>query len=330
MHEVLKISDRFNDRGNPDALGRQGQLSQVTAVVVVFHLIMGISFLKMEEYERAHPHRVANLDLSFQYVAPPLFPELALDRVPKPLNLTMGENAEAGSASEANTTATDKLAVPTLDQAEKTLNQSEAPRQSSSKQLVPEAPVSVTTDARLKPAPLSLPATANNKVMDSDLSNTSSAQASGAAVKAGASGDDANIGKGIGGVGVGGNGSAGGIIGSGSGEGNIGSRDNISIKLANGERSFFNIGPYHKRLLLMLGSSWRPKIKGDLVVSFELAKDGTVIRSSIFESSGYKNLDEQALQCIQDLQFEPLPETYQGESLEFRVELSNGKVRADI
>jgi TonB family protein len=326
MHEVLKISDRFNDPCNPDALGRQGQLRQVSLVVIVFHLIMGISFLKMEEYERAHPHRVANLDLSFQYVAPPLFPEPQIERVPKPPNLTLGENADAGSAPEANTRLNNKLAIPTLNQPKKILKQSEAPNHAKPNEQVPDAPVSVNTDPRLKPAPLSLPVTASNKVISDDPTNNTSKLASGANQKSGATGDDEAVGKGKGGAGVGGTGAGAGVIGSGSDDANIGAPHDISMNLNNIDRSLLNIAPYRKRLLLLLGSNWRPKIKGDLIVSFDLAKDGTVIRCSIFESSGHKSLDQQALAFVQEIQFEPLPENYQGDSLEFRVELANGKV----
>ena len=60
-----------------------------------------------------------------------------------------------------------------------------------------------------------------------------------------------------------------------------------------------------------------------MTVLFEIGKDGKVLNAEIFESSGHRKLDAEAIALIQNIDFEPLPEWYRGESLTFRVDMDN-------
>jgi TonB family protein len=84
-----------------------------------------------------------------------------------------------------------------------------------------------------------------------------------------------------------------------------------------------NIAPYRKALLLKLAQNWRPqKNTANLVVLLTIAKDGSLLGSEIFQSSGNRKADREALAACQAVEYEPLPDWYKGEQLQFKIELS--------
>jgi TonB family protein len=131
-------------------------------------------------------------------------------------------------------------------------------------------------------------------------------------------------GTGTGGSGAGGTGTGTGDMGAGTGTGNAGGIPAIATRLPTGvTRAMGNIAPYRKDLLVRLAQNWRPKKSYEnLIVLITIDHDGKLMGSEIFQSSGSKKADKEALQAVQATEFAPLPEWYKGETLTFKIELS--------
>jgi TonB family protein len=111
-------------------------------------------------------------------------------------------------------------------------------------------------------------------------------------------------------------------IGAGTGEGPAGgmiaTRLPASIAISKG-----NIAPYRKKILTLIAQNWHPlKACGELVVLLNIARDGELLSAEIFQSSGNKKIDASALEAARITQYDPLPDWYKGENLNFKVELS--------
>lgn len=308
MAEVVKISDRFFDRKDPDSIDRQGQLNQVLVVVVIFHAIMGIAFVKMEEYEKKHPRIIRDVDVSFEFTAPPPAPEFRVGEVPKPITLTEGENPDSGSAASAKPLEADKVSLPTPKAPETLPVPTPESRPTVSRATTVAPPVSVTTNNNVKAAPVAVP-----------KSSPTSSQASGAPQEGGAP-DGKEGGVGPGGDGTGGTGTGEGDPGSGSGFGTVGGE--IATRVG-GTRAVGNIAPYRKGLLMRIAQNWHPKRKNEsMTVQIVIAKDGQLLSCEIIESSGNKRSDAEAQAAVEATEFDPLPEWYKGEQLTFKIDLA--------
>src|SRR5215470_5798038 len=79
MQSALRITDRFYDARDPESIERQGRLQNCIVLVFIFHMMMVVAFIKLQEYEAAHPRIIRDVDVSFEFAPPP--PEAA----PKPL-----------------------------------------------------------------------------------------------------------------------------------------------------------------------------------------------------------------------------------------------------
>jgi TonB family protein len=101
-----------------------------------------------------------------------------------------------------------------------------------------------------------------------------------------------------------------GYVGAGTGEGTAG-------VIAMG-----SIAPYRKQMLELIAQNWHPRRPTDLLVSLTIAHDGTLLAYEILQSSGNRKMDHQALEALQSTEFQPLPDWYKGEQLQFKVELS--------
>lgn len=322
MQEVVKISDRFFDRKDPDSIDRQGQLQQVVVVVVIFHAIMGIAFVKMEEYERKHPRIIHDVDVSFEFTAPPPAPEFRVGEVPKPITLTEGENPDSGSAAAAKPHEADRVSLPTI-KAPETLPvpTPEQARPVVSRVTTVAPPVAVTQMTTTKAMPIQAPKSSPKANPNSTMAGArSSTQASGAPQEGG-SPDGKEGGTGTGGDGSGGNGTGDGDPGTGSGFGNIGG--DIATKVSGGSRATGNIAPYRKDLLMRIAQSWHPKRKNEaLTVQIQVGKDGSVLGVEVVESSGNRKADAEAVAAIEATEFAPLPDWYKGEQLTFKIDLA--------
>lgn len=322
MAEVVKISDRFFDRKDPDSIDRQGQLNQVLVVVVIFHAIMGIAFVKMEEYERKHPRIIHDTSVNFEFQAPPPAPDFKVGEVPKAITLTEGENPDSGSAAAAKPREADTVSLPTIKAAETLpVPTPDAAKPVVSHETTVAPPVAVVTSTMAKAAPVQAPKSAPKAPTNTTMAGaTSNSQASGAP-KEGGGPDGKDGGVGEGGQGSGGAGKGDGDPGTGSGYGNIGG-DEIALNV-NNQRAMGNIGPYRKELLMKIAANWHPKHKNEtMTVQIQLGKDGSVISCEVVESSGNKRADKEAQAAIESTEFSPLPPWYKGNDMIFRIDLA--------
>jgi TonB family protein len=321
MAEVVKISDRFLDRKDPDSIDRQGQLNQVVVVVVIFHAIMGIAFVKMEEYERKHPRIIRDVNVNFEFTAPPPAPEFRVGDVPKPITLTEGENPDSGSAAAAKPLESDKVSLPTI-KAEETqpVPTPEQARPVVSRETNVAAPVAITQQNNVKAAPITAPKSSPKAVPHTSMAGANSNSPASGAPQEGGSPDGKEGGTGTGGDGSGGQGTGDGDPGTGSGFGTVGGE--IATKVG-GTRAVGNIAPYRKGLLLKIAANWHPKRKNESVtVQIAIGKDGTLLSCDVVESSGNKRSDAEAKAAVEATEFDPLPEWYKGEQLVFKIDLS--------
>lgn len=324
MQEVVKIADRFFDRKDPDSIDRQGQLNQVLVIVVIFHAIMGISFVKMEEYERKHPRQITEVNVAFEFNLPPVIPAIKLPQMPPPMGLTEGENPFlAGSADANRKKPSKKVSIEAIkaDETNDVHQRAEPARMPISHETTQLPPVAVTQITPIKSEPRPLPASATNNTESQIDGSNSTAPASGANYDASAPDEGKSNSIGKGGPGAGGSGEQNGTDGPGSSSGNI-EGTKISTTLPSSHRAMLNIAPYRKKLLMQIGANWHPTRRVDVAVRFEVAKDGTAFNAEIVESSHNRKLDAEALAFIEGMTFPPLPEAYQGESLPFEIDLS--------
>ncbi len=322
MQEVVKISDRFFDRRDPDSIDRQGQLNQVLVVVVIFHAILGITFVKMEQYEHKHPHIIRDVDVSFEFSAPPPVPEFRVGKVPKAITLTEGENPDSGSAAASKSREASTVSLPTIKAVETIpVPTPEHARPVVSRKTTVAPPVAVTTNQTVKATPVQAPKLAPEAQPPTDVAGaTSDSHVSGAA-RAGGGPESKEGGVGEGGKGTGGVGMGEGDAGKSEGNGNIGS--DIATTLKGHSRAMGNIAPYRRDLLAKIAASWHPKRKNEtLTIQIQIGKDGQVLSVEIVESSGNKKADKEAQAAIEATEFSPLPEWYKGEQLTFKIDLA--------
>ncbi len=322
MQEVVKISDRYFDRKDPDSIDRQGQLNQVLVLVVIFHAIMGIAFVKMEEYEKKHPRIIRDVDVAFEFAAPPPAPEFRVGEIPKPITLTEGENPDSGSAAAAKPHEADKVSLPTI-KAPETLP---VPTPEQARPVVSHIstvapPVAVTTNNTVKAAPVQAPKTAPKAASKVAIAGANSNSSASGAPQEGGSPDGKEGGTGMGGDGAGGEGTGDGDPGTGTGYGNIGG--DIATRVQGAGRATGNIAPYRKDMLLRIAGNWHPKRKSEsMTVQIQIGKDGAVLAVEVIESSGNRKADREAVAAIEATEFAPLPDWYRGEQLTFRIDMA--------
>jgi TonB family protein len=321
MAEVVRITDRFCDRKNPDSIDRQGKLTQVVALVLIFYAIMGIAFVKMQELEKKRPRIIHDVDVQFELYTPPMEPTLRLGEMPKPISLSEGENANPGSEAAPKPSASDTVSLPSIEapETQKQPTQVQA-RPMPSHTVTEAAPTAVTSTNMIK---TSLPAQVAPKRAPSDQPSTmagtlSTAPTSGSAV-AGGTPDSQGGGVGEGGQGTGGTGTGSGDAGAGSGTGIAGGQ--IATKVES-QRAMGNIAPYRKDMLIRIAQNWHPKRKNEsIIVLVTIDHDGRLLSDEILESSGNKKADKEALAAIEATEFAPLPDWYKGEQLQFKINL---------
>jgi len=321
MAKVVKISDRFFDRKDPDSIDRQGQLNQVLVVVVIFHAIMGIAFVKMEEYERKHPRIIRDVDVSFEFSAPPPAPEFKVGDVPKAITLTEGENPDSGSSSSARPQEADTVSLPTIKAAEMLpVPTPEQAKPVASHETTVAPPVAVVPTQTIRAMPVQAPKSQPKAPTNTALAGTTSnSQASGAPHAGG--GPDGQDGVGDGGDGSGGQGKGPGDPGTGSGYGNIGG--DIAMNLKAVARPMGNIAPYRKDMLMRIAANYHPKHKdASMTMQIQIGRDGQVLSVEVKESSGNKHADKEAEVAIEATEFAPLPDWYKGDNLTFKIDFA--------
>lgn len=88
-------------------------------------------------------------------------------------------------------------------------------------------------------------------------------------------------------------------------------------KFTSGDVDF---GPYMRNLQISIKSKWNPPpnfSSNRVVLLFKIRKDGTVLSTRIFKSSGNKDVDNAALKAFQDAQpLQPLPAEFKDKSVD--------------
>lgn len=322
MAEVVRLTDRFCDRKNPESIDRQGALAQVAILVVIFYVVMGIGFVKMQELEKKKPRIIHDVDVAFELYAPPPEPTFKVGEVPKPISLSEGENANPGSEAAPKPSASDTVSLPTVQAPETQSKPTQIQAKPVASHVVTEAaPVAVTqlntikTTAPSQAAPKQAPSDTKNPTMAGVLAT---APTSGSA-QAGGTPDSKGGGTGEGGEGTGGTGTGSGDGGAGSGTGIAGGQ--IATKVES-QRAMGNIAPYRKDMLIKISQNWRPKRRDmHIVVLVTIDHDGKLLADEILESSGNKKADKEALSAIEGTEFSGLPDWFKGEQLQFKINL---------
>jgi TonB family protein len=322
MAEVVRITDRFCDRKNPESIDRQGKLGQVAVLVLIFYAIMGIGFVKMQELEKKKPRIIHDVDVAFELYAPPPEPTFKVGEVPKPISLSEGENANPGSEAAPKPSASDTVSLPTVQAPETQSHPTQIQAKPVASHVVTEAaPVAVTqlntikTTAPSQAAPKQAPSDTKNPSMAGVLAT---APTSGSA-QAGGTPDSKGGGTGEGGEGTGGTGTGSGDAGSGSGTGIAGGQ--IATKIET-QRAMGNIAPYRKDMLIRISQNWRPHRRDmHIVVLVTIDHDGKLLADEVLESSGNRKADKEALASIEGTEFAALPDWYKGDQLQFKINL---------
>src|SRR5262249_21699218 len=183
------------------------------------------------------------------------------------------------------------------------------------------APIARATTNEIKFAPLP-PKEAMLMTQRANLVGPASSRPlSGAVVQTGAP-DKLEAGTGTGGIGAEGTGAGAGDPGAGSGAEDAGSRKLATLLPAGAAVAMGNIGPYRKNLLERIVQNWHPKKTLYLIVLVTVNHDGKLVSSEIFQSSGSKKADKEALAAVQVTDYAPLPDWFKGEQLMFRIVLS--------
>ncbi len=323
MQEVLRITDRFMDPKDPDSIDAHSHLGQMCVLVMVFYVIMFIGFVKMQEVEHKHPRRIIDVDVTFEFSAPPPDPTLRVGMAPKPISLVEGENANSGSEAAPKPMASDTTSLPTIKAPETlpTPTQIQARPKFAVKE-TESAPVAVTTTNELKAAPTTAPKTAPIKTAPSNTAGVLSTLPVSGAAEAGGTPDAGEGGSGTGGQGTGGTGTGAGDPGAGSGLGTAGGVVATNVE-STGARAMGNIAPYRKSMLVKLAQNWHPKRKfEDIIVKITINHEGKLVEAEIVQSSGNRKADEECLSAIEATDFDPLPEWFKGESLPFKISMN--------
>lgn len=320
MAEVVRITDQFCDRRNPDSIDRQGKLGQVAILVLIFYCIMGIAFIKMQELEKKRPHIIHDVDVSFEFATPPPEPTFKVGEMPKPISLTEGTNSNPGSEAAPSASKTDTVSLPTIQAPQVMDHPTQVQAQPKAARHVTEAaPIAVTSTNDVAAAPAPQTKQAPNPERTSPVAGVASELPVSGAAQAGGTPDGQNAGSGTGGEGTGGSGAGSGDPGAGSGFGQAGGQ--IATKLEN-TRAMGNIAPYRKDMLIRIAQNWHPKRKSEsIILLVTIDHEGKLISDEILQSSGNKRSDKEALAAIEGTDYASLPDWYKGESLQFKINL---------
>lgn len=323
MQSALRITDRFYDLRDPESIERQGRMQNCIMLVFIMHMMMVISFIKLQEFETAHPRVITDVDVSFEITPPPPEPPPKALEVPRSISLTEGENANPGS----------EAAPKPLDASQMNLPAIKAPSLQDIPTMVPAKPVpsrktTVAPPVALTPtnvikAPIGQVVKEAPSTSQSPIAGTTSTQPLSGAANTGGIAGGTEGGTGTGGAGTGGTGTGAGDLGAGTGTGAAGGVPIATRLPTTATRAMGNIAPYRKDLLVRLAQNWHPKKSYEsLIVLITVDHDGKLMGSEIFQSSGSKKADKEALQAVQATDFAPLPDWYKGETLTFKIELS--------
>ncbi len=319
--DVLRFADRWFDPTHPDSIDRQSALVNCLVLVAIFHVVMSIAFVKMQEWEHKHArHAARTVEIVFAplMVAPPELHKQIDKAVPLAPVLIPYEHDSTGSKAGAKKSAEqeaaelkrdenvvnkiDKLQLPTVTEKITPVDPIKALAE----------PVSANPIKQIIQDPVQLVAISQGSKVDHDndpgkLSDQETDNEGDAEHGAGDS------------VGI--DGSLKGNYGTTNAPpGNAIGKDNTTA-----EPQKRDIAPYRKDLLLRIAREWHPPKNHpvNLVVWMIIAKDGRLLMASIVASDTNKRIERQTLESIQRTEFAPLPDWYKTEQLSFKIDLRN-------
>jgi TonB family protein len=86
-------------------------------------------------------------------------------------------------------------------------------------------------------------------------------------------------------------------------------------------RAMGNIAPYRRDMMSRIARNFNPpkNFRGSVIIV--LGQDGTLISDEVLESSGNKQADRAFLTAVETTEYQPLPDWYRGETLQFKINL---------
>lgn len=285
---------------------------------------MVVAFVKLQEWDLAHPHVIHDVDVTFEFTPPPPPPPIP-KRMSKTISLTAGDNANPGSEAAPKPLSSENVNLPSLKAPQILPTPTMVPARPIPSHRTTVAPPVALTPTNVIKAPLGVtpPKESPATTPPPPIAGTTATQpVSGSPTQTGAPGT-ANAGIGTGGQGAGGTGTGQGDQGAGTGEGTAGGVPIATRLPSTVTRAMGNIAPYRKDLLMRLAQNWHPKRNYEnIILLLTINHDGNLLSSEIFQSSGNKKADKEALTAAQATEYGPLPDWYKGEHLTFKIELS--------
>lgn len=316
--DVIRIADRWFDRAHPDSFDRQSRLQSCMVLVAIFHVVMSIACMKIDEYERKRAPRIVSqpTDLCFELmVAPPEFKAKPLaPRVPNPVTLIPSKENNTGGKSGAKAGNDKDAALVKNDES----NIAEikklllAPLESTKQTHLVQAPPTDIPSMQTRKLIASLPPvqSISQGISSDPLSDPSErgAQDAGAGQLDEGSGDNEGF--------------SGTMSGGGANDEPPGG---IVNKTAGGVVSTGNIAPYHKDMLIRISREWDPTTKKavGVVLLVDIANDGSLISVEVVDGSGSRKIDRGAVEAVERTAFAPFPEWCKRKHLRFRIDLRN-------
>lgn len=310
---VIRFADRWFDRAHPDCIDRQGKLLSCVVLVTIFHAIMSIAFVKMEEWQRQHAKPYHELHISFAgMIEPQEFTRKSkAQEEPDPLNLITIQNRNTGSQSGAKlgqeqAASKAKIECKGIESNKLRIRQTKTEmiqRDTNEPSLIKNQQQQISNE---DPSGL-----ISSKIASVDPSQQE------LGIRDGNNQAEAEKGDGNG-VGI-----------SGIQAGNYGRDDDppgeAKTPSEQMKQLYEDIAPYHKDLLTRIAKEWKVNSKHAVrvLVWLTIAKDGRLLRSEIIETSGNKRIDKQTLETVREIEYAPLPDWCKRDHLSFKVDLRN-------
>lgn len=318
MHDVLRLVSRYLDNSNPEALDRQGKLTHCLVLVAIFHLVMCIYTVKMEQVERAHPRIIHDVDIQFTLqVAPPeriIEQPKSVQAIPEPSLVPMTGSITGGGATQANgkkvaesakgnsVTEDQTLRVPdsypvpvqppVLTQSP---NQVKAPTTARSEQPKDSSGIKGKEDGEANNDKI---AGSEVTVGDEDKGKIGSKNGTGSTDREGSGADENDL-----------------------------QLEPVAVEPPTSTTALGNISPYRKRMLMALAQNWQPNKYAELQVIVVLNQDGSVQQYSVIKASSKKAVAE-FKRALETTEFPPLPDWYKGDKLSFFLTVTSESLKS--
>lgn len=294
MQEVVRISDQFLDRSNPDCIDRQGRLGSFSTLVMIAYAITAVAFVKMQEFEKTHPRVIHEFNVAFEYWAPPPDPAFKVV-LPKPIDLVQPVNPEtAPEPAPAAPPRVEKVTLPTMQAPVTAPQPHPTPPATRATTLSPPVSIATTNPVRL-PQPQTAPLTQAPPTLPPSGAPVSGGPAASPLIPGTDPGAKTEY-KAAGGP--------------------------VQPVLTQSQLAgTANIAPYRKDMLVRIAQNWHPKKELKCMVLLAIAADGKLLSAEITKSTGSRKEDKAVLAAIESTTFMALPEWYKGDQLLFQIEL---------